>query len=285
VVQYRNAQGRLRRLTVGDFGRLTVDDARREARALLGQVDKGKDPLEERIKDRAGATVAELAARYLAEHAEAKKKPRSVAEDRRLLNLRVLPALGRRQVADLTRADLAKLHYSLRATPVEANRTLALLSKMLNLAESWAMRPDASNPCRHIEKYRECRRERFLSTDELRRLGNVLAEAERGGEETPSACTALRLLLLTGARLSEILTLRWAEVDLERGSLRLADSKTDAKVIPTRRPSARGSRLRAPSARKPFRVRGRSAGRAPGRAAKDLGGLIAWSLTHPTLRP
>jgi integrase len=237
VIQYRNAQGRIRRLTVGDFGRLTLEEARREARTLLGNVDKGRDPLGERQQDRAGATVAQLAARYLVEHAEAKKKPRSVAEDRRLLDKRVLPPLGRRKVADLTRADLAKLHHSLRGTPIEANRTLALLSKMLSLAEQWGLRPDASNPCRHIEKFRERNRERFLSGDELRRIGEVLASAERTGVEMSSAVTAVRLLLLTGARRSEVLTLRWSEVDLERACLRLADSKTGAKVIPLAAPA------------------------------------------------
>jgi integrase len=237
VIQYRNAQGRIRRLTVGDFGRLTMEQARRDARVLLGDVDRGRDPLEERQRDRGGETVAELAARYLAEHAEAKKKPRSVAEDLRLLEKRVLPVLGRRKVADLTRADLAKLHHSLRDTPTEANRTLSLLSKMLSLAERWGLRPDASNPCRHVEKYRERKRERFLSGDELRRLGDVLAQTDHEGAEMSSAVIALRLLLLTGARRSEVLTLRWAEVDLERGCLRLADSKTGAKVIPLAAPA------------------------------------------------
>lgn len=237
IVQYRNAQGRTRKVKVGEHGRLTPDEARREARQILAEVERGGDPAEERRRKDRSETLADLASRYLAEHAEVKKKPRSVAEDRRLLEKRVLPVLGRRQVADLSRPDVARLHHSLRDTPIEANRTLALMSKMLNLAERWGLRPDASNPCRHIERYREHKRERFLSGDELRRLGEVLAQAEQTSQEMGSAVTALRLLLLTGARRSEVLTLRWVEVDFERSCLRLADSKTGAKVIPLAAPA------------------------------------------------
>jgi integrase len=102
---------------------------------------------------------------------------------------------------------------------------------MFNLAEQWGLRPDNSNPCRHVEKYKERKIERFLSNEELARLGEVLAEAERTQTEMPSVIAALRLLLFTGCRLSEILTLRWDEVDLENQCLRLRESKTGAKVV------------------------------------------------------
>lgn len=119
----------------------------------------------------------------------------------------------------------------MRTTPGAANRTLALLSKMFNLAEKWGLRPDGSNPCRHVERYRERKLERFLSNAELARLGAVLNEAERTRTESPSAIAAVRLLLFTGCRLSEILTLCWQHVDLEQGVLRLPESKTGAKVV------------------------------------------------------
>jgi integrase len=108
---------------------------------------------------------------------------------------------------------------------------MAVLSKMLNLAEKWGERPDGSNPCRHVEKYRERKRERFLSQAELARLGEALAEAERNGSESPYAIAAIRLLILTGARVSEILTLEWGHVDFERACLRLPESKSGAKVV------------------------------------------------------
>jgi integrase len=131
---------------------------------------------------------------------------------------------------DLTRADVAQLHHQLRDHPYQANRCLAVLSKMMNLAEAWGLRGDASNPCRHVTKYREQKRERYLTKEELRRLGGTLADAERAGTESPFAMAAIGLLILTGARLMEILTLRWEYV-LENEVLRLPDSKTGAKLI------------------------------------------------------
>jgi integrase len=119
----------------------------------------------------------------------------------------------------------------MRKKPGAANRVLALLSKMFNLAERWGLRPDGSNPCRHVERYRENQRERFLSPEELGRLGDVLRDVERDAIEPPSVVAAIRLLILTGARRSEILRLRWEHVDLERGVLRLPESKTGERVL------------------------------------------------------
>ena len=120
------------------------------------------------------------------------------------------------------------MHFNLRDTRYQANRTLALLSKMFNMAEIWELRPDGSNPCRHIRRYREESRERFLSVEEFRRLGKVLDDVLVDGSESHSAVTAIRLLMLTGCRLSEILTLRWAHVDLAAGELNLLDTKRAA---------------------------------------------------------
>ena len=118
------------------------------------------------------------------------------------------------------------------ATPYQANRTLAVLSKMFNLAELWGLRPDGSNPCLHVKRYREETRERFLTHDEFARLGSVLDEIEREGSESRSAVAAMRLLMLTGCRRSEIQTLRWEHVDLDAGELHLPDSKSGARVVP-----------------------------------------------------
>ena len=143
----------------------------------------------------------------------------------------ILPRLGTRRVPDVQRIDVVSLHHDMRATPTNANRMLATLSRMFAVAELWQMRPDASNPCRNIKHFREERRERFLSDEEYRRLGEVLREVEREGSERPSAIAAIRLLMLTGCRKAEILTLRWEYVDLDRGELRLPDSKTGAKIV------------------------------------------------------
>jgi integrase len=231
LVQYRNRYNVSRRITVGRFGVIGPEEARRKARKLLARVQDGADPASDRREALLAPTVGELAERYLAEHAAPKKRPRSVKSDKTLLRLHILPALGGLKVEALSRADVITLHHSMRATPGAANRTLACLSKMLNLAERWGLRSDGSNPCRHVERYPERKMERFLSADELGRLGATLTEAEKTKTETPSVIAAIRLLIFTGARLGEILDLRWVSVDLEHACLRLPESKTGPKTI------------------------------------------------------
>ena len=123
------------------------------------------------------------------------------------------------------------MHGSLSHIPYQANRTLGVLSKMMNLAETWGMRDKHTNPCEDIERYPEHKRERFLSPKELQRLGQALTAAEVSETETKYAVAAFRILLLTGCRLSEIQTLEWRYVDLEQKELRLPDSKTGAKTV------------------------------------------------------
>src|SRR5260370_29561406 len=176
---------------------------------------------------REAPTIAELAERFLAEHAEVKRKSSTAAEYKRLLDKIILPALGKRKVADVTRADITKLHHAKRAAPYQANRVVAVLSKMCNLAERWGLRQDGSNPCRHVEKFAERKRERMLSPAELARLGDALTAYDG----SPYAIAAVKLLVFTGARLGEVLGLRWEWIDFERGEARLPDSKTGAKTL------------------------------------------------------
>src|ERR1051325_1001890 len=231
IVHYRVGSGRgapIRKLTIGKHGApWTPEHARGEARRLLGMVEGGADPAADKIARKAAPLVADLAERFLAEHAEAKRKASTATEYRRLLDRILLPALGKRKVVDVTRHDVGKLHHGLRASPYQANRVLAVLSKMFNLAERWGLRPDGSNPCRHVEKFGERKRERMLSADELARLRDALA-SHKGSPYVPAA---VKLLVFTGARLGEVLGLRWEQVDFERGEARLPDSKTGAKTL------------------------------------------------------
>ena len=231
MVQYRS-QGRTRRVTIGAHGELTAEQARKQARILLAEVDKGGNPAEDRSMQRKAVTVKELADRYLREHAGIKKKPASAFRDQRLIERFILPELGSTRVEALTRADVARLHNRLgRDTPIQANRTLAVLSKMMTLAISWGL-GSGDNPCKYIQRFKENKRERYLSAEELATLGKVLSEAERKSRISPYAVAAIRFLLLSGARVGEVLGMRWEWVDFERSCVFLPDSKTGKKVIP-----------------------------------------------------
>ncbi|MFH1036432.1 MAG: site-specific integrase [Pseudomonadota bacterium] len=176
--------------------------------------------------------MADLFGRYFSEHAEPKKKAATVRQDRGWVTRWVLPALGKTKARDVTRADVANLHHAMRETPYQANRVLEILKKAFNLAEGWGLRPDGSNPCRHVEKFKEAKRERLLTVDELARLGQTLDQIEQEVSEMPAMISLVRLLVLTGCQLGEIQNLKWEHVDLEAGALRLPDSKTGAKVVP-----------------------------------------------------
>jgi integrase len=233
LVQYRlgGRKGRTRRVTIGQHGELTPTAARIEAKRLLGEVALGRDPASDRDKAKADKTLAAVLDQFMTEHVKSKRKASTAREYQRIAKLYVMPRLGRRPISDIKRQDVAKLHHELASKPYQANRTLALLSKFFNWAEKHGLRPDGSNPCRHVEKYRENRRDRFLSEAELARLGDALRAAEREKSATPWTIAAIRLLTFTGARLSEILTLEWEHVNEERGLLALPDSKTGRKAV------------------------------------------------------
>jgi integrase len=174
-------------------------------------------------------TIKELADKYMKEHAPHKKES-SRKGDKVLWEKHILPVLGSLKVSSIDRNDIAKLHHSLQQFPIAANRSLSLLSKALNLAELWGYRPNHSNPCLHIKKYSEQKRETFLSQEEIARLMAILNEEEKSSHN-PWSLYAIRLLLLTGCRLNEILTLKWEEVDFNNQCLRLRDSKTGKKLV------------------------------------------------------
>jgi integrase len=230
VVQFR-AGRRARRMSLGPSTVLTCDQARTRAITIIAAVKNGEDPAADRAAKRNAATVSDLADRFDKEHISVRLKASTAKEYRGNLKRFILPALGRLAVPEITRADVAKFHHDLRHIPYQANRCLEVVSKMFGLAEMWGLRPDGSNPRKHIRKYPEEKRERFLSAAELRRIGEVLREMESERIELPSAILAARLLILTGCRLGEIMTLKWDYVDFDERALRLPDSKTGKKVV------------------------------------------------------
>jgi integrase len=229
ILKYR-AGGEQRWLTLGRHGEITTEQARDRAIKHRAAIADGADPARQRDERAAEPTVDELADRYLVEWAGPRKRPRSAVEDRRNLAVHVRPELGRMKVTAVTRQDVLRLHHRMRATPSAANRVLSLLGKMFSLAENWGMRPEGSNPARRVEKYPEQSRTRFLSPDEMLRLGRALNEAEAEGDQ-PMATAAIRLLLLTGCRKTEILSLQWRFVDFDRGALDLPLAKAGSRTV------------------------------------------------------
>ncbi len=228
--------GQQRFLTIGRHGQpWTPETARKEARRLLGQIVAGIDPVVEKKtkigqakKD--GVTVEEASERFLATHGK-KLKPTTLDVYQRMVRLFILPSLGKLRVADVKPADVSNAHAAWSERPRSANHALAVLSKMMVWAEDNGLRRADTNPCKRISRYRERQRQRFLSSEELVRLGQALDELEHEGDSATHTIAAIRLLLLTGARLNEILTLKWSYVDYDRALLLLPDSKTGQKAI------------------------------------------------------
>lgn len=227
LAQFR-AGGRLRRVNIGLHGALTPELARTEAMKHLSDVRLGGDPATDRDKRKASPTMKEFGQRFLKEHVAVHCKPSTYGEYKRSVELFINPKLGSHRIIDVTRADIVNLHQSMKATPYQANRTLGVLSIMFTVAHTWGVRTDGVNPCWKVKRYKEVKRERYLTPDELARLGQVLRESDA----EPEAANCIRLLLLTGCRLGEIQTLKWDFIDFDAGVLRLPDSKTGAKIVP-----------------------------------------------------
>jgi integrase len=229
IFTYRNSYGKTRKPKIGDVGVITPAQAREIARDWAHKVSLGIDPQGDREKKRRAMNIREFEKLYFEQYANDRKRPRSIKSDRTLFRLHIQPRLGSLAMEEVTSTHIQDLHHAMKASPGAANRTIALLSKAFNLAEKWKFRPEHSNPCIHIEKYPEHKVEQYLSEPEFTRLGEVLAEMDRTQETLPSITAAIRMLIFTGARLSEILNLTWDQVDNDNSCLRLEATYTKEK--------------------------------------------------------
>ena len=209
LLDYR-IRGRQRRYTIGRYPELTVAAARVKAHELRLEILDGHDPMEERHRSRLEPTMAELATQYLEDYAATHKRATSLRNDRQMIETIIVPKLGKHRLKSIGKKDVELLHAGLKATPYRANRVLALLSKMFNLAVEWGYRSD--NPAHGVPHFAEQRRERWLSEDELR-----LFTAALDNYADQNAANALRLLIMTGARAGEVLKAEWSHFDLKRG--------------------------------------------------------------------
>ena len=225
VIRLRLPNGQRRLKTIGFYGGLTPEQARRQAVAIRGAVVRGEDP----FRTRRSLTVAEAAKEFTRDHL-AKLKPRTRESYTALLERHILPAMGRLAIEAVERHHVTRLHNAMATTPRQANYMLSVLSKFMSWAEVKGYRPQHSNPTAGITRYVETKREVFLQDADYKRLGKALDEEKARGGNT-FVVAAIRLLAFTGARLGEILGLKWEHVDLERRMIFLPDSKTGGKPI------------------------------------------------------
>ena len=238
VIQYRNAYGRSRRKSLGQYPPLTPHEARKFARRELAKVAQGKDPAQEREDVLGTLTVRAVADQYLTEYVREHCKPRTYEEAERAFENHLLPTFGNLPVTNVSHTDLSKLHYRMRRTPILANRVLKVASAFFSFAGAQGyLGEDAKNPAKGVPKYKERKRERFLNNAELVSLGQAIEVEEASGELSSLAAAAIRLITLTGCRVSEITHLQWKEVDFDQRFLFLADSKTGPKPVPLATPA------------------------------------------------
>ncbi len=215
----KKIDGRAKRMTLGTFPSITVEQARKLAQEKIGLIASGRDPSAEKQARRHAPTFAELERLYLERHAVHKK---SAGNDVTLLNLH-LAGWRSRRLSAITRADVSTRHADMGATgsTTNANRMIALVRSMFNLAQDWGLHPGA-NPAARIKLFKETKRDRFVTAKELPKLWKALQH-----EPNPYVRGAFFVGLLTGARRSEVLTMRWDDLDLQQAIWRIPDTKAD----------------------------------------------------------
>lgn len=262
IVEYRPTSGGRRasgrRMAIGSWQTLTAEEARRRAKDILAQVRLGGDPAGERQSNREMPTVSEFAERFIAEACVAPRlRPRTIGLYIDNLRRLAYPLIGKLKLDAVTDAEIARMHRKIGTTrPTSANNLIVTVASLFNFAIAEGLLPKGSNPARSVKKFKSKSKERYLSTDEFARLGDAIREAETVGlhwnlnnvadpsrakhrpkEENrivilpPDVAAALRLLIFTGCRKTEILGLRWSEVDFERGLLHLAETKTGRRSV------------------------------------------------------
>lgn len=231
VARYRTHDRVQRKLTLARCSDMPPDRARDLARKAFATVAEGGDPTKDRRVEKDAPTMSDLQERYMKEHAGPFKKEASARLDAMNWRLHIIPAIGKKKVKDVKRSDILSLHGSLSEKPATANQVLALLSKALNLCETWEWRARNSNPCHEVKKYKITERELILTPVQIKSLSSTLDEMLSAGEITEPMTNLVRLLMLTGCRLREIMCAQRSWIDNERQLLLLPDSKVGQRKI------------------------------------------------------
>lgn len=230
ILKYRNKFKQQRKYTIGKYGVITLDEARKIARKLLSDIADGKDPSDIKKQGIESPTMIDLFERYLKEHSCVNNKPNTHKCNESFVRRYLVPKLGKYKVKEIQRKHIFELVQQF-TSKSNANNAIAILSKAFNLSEIWGWRDDNTNPCRHVKKYPVQPRQRFLTKEEVKRLNQKLEFYKKAQLEPLTVIYAIKLLLLTGCRLNEILTLKWDYINLDENCFRLPDSKTGAKTV------------------------------------------------------
>lgn len=219
MLQYRTNAGERRKPALGQYGELTVDQARTMAQEWLAEVRKGGDPSAAKNAARKAPTMKEFCHTFMEDYSKQRNKPSTQRGYQGVIDRCILPIMGRMKVQDVKRPDVAALMKKLAYKQAEANRTFGVLRKMFNLAEVWGLRPDGTNPCRHVPMYPPGKETRLIVDDELVRIFRHLEHLEAEGLENYVIPLAIRLQFEFAARRSEICPLEWGWIDLEKRRL------------------------------------------------------------------
>jgi integrase len=233
---YRHNNDKKQRLKVGVHGHITCEIARELVRGWTGDLARGIDPKEhnkkQEVEEKKSLTMEDFLKLYTEKHKKVHNKESTISRDSYRLKNTIIPFLGNIRVSEVTGEDILKFQDYLKNSPIQFNRCKSILSKAFSLAELWGHRPKNTNPCQGIQKYPEKKKERFLTQEELEKLDGVLKTQEILKSTSLYSLAAIRMLMYTGCRLGEILSLKWTDVFLKEGYLHLKDSKTGEKTIP-----------------------------------------------------
>ncbi|MBF9264533.1 tyrosine-type recombinase/integrase [Paracidovorax cattleyae] len=232
MLQYRTNAGERRKPALGQYGELTVEQARSLAQDWLSQVRRGGDPAADKATARKAPTVKELCVKFMEDYSQVRNKPSTQEGYQSFLDRNIIPLLGRMKVQDVKRPDVAAMMMKMAHKPADANRTFSVMRRMFNLAEVWGYRPDGTNPCRHVQMFPNGKATHLISDEDMGKLFRHLDRIEAQGLEQYVIPLAIRLQFEFAGRRGEIITLQWAWVDFENRRVVWPDSKTGGTSKP-----------------------------------------------------
>ncbi|HEY9038604.1 MAG TPA: tyrosine-type recombinase/integrase [Roseovarius sp.] len=229
LLRYRNSDGIERKLKLGNYPDMNVAIARRRANEELLKIAQGDDPSATRSARRTEPTFEEYSLRFMANYAEVKLKPNTIRDYRRLFCTAINPNIGSQKLRLIKQADLEQLQKKLQTTPYQCNRAVGLVRRVYNYAQQMGDLPAGLNPAQYLKSFKEKRRERLFSDDEMIRIGRAILNLKRLNPSAIYAYSAIQFLFLTGCRKNEALRMKWCEVDFDRGIVEFSETKTDAR--------------------------------------------------------